>query len=667
MLVVPTNVLKYKYILVLSGLFLWVYFVPMTLGNIEELGLASSTEYFGSNGKGRYRIFSMSTTKHNKNLDQYHSTVLYIDSLQEIPQPFLTCLFNEEDNTFFSNPGGINLKGLGRALAGGTGGGSGICQQMVKNVFFTTDSRTTNNIKNLNRKLAEILLTINFTRNYSREDILRTYLNNFYVGTDNKQYGSLYGLKVAAQYHFNKPLDKLTFGECAILVKYVNKPEITTSKRHLAKLLQSKNRKGHQFEKDYVSGKIDERTYKTEVSRYRRKRVLSKLLKAEKITSEQFRQFNNEPIHLVDNFRLLDEDDRLQSEKGFVRLVDAEKEKILRNLGWDEGQGLKIYTTINLRLQNSIQSIYAAINKNWQDSVRIRYKTEGRDTIVTDNLQCAAFCIDKHSGAVLGLLHGRVDDNNNWINYCFVNRQSGSIFKLFDYYTLFQQNPSLHAGSLVPDMKLGNYNYPRSHTKNKYITIRSAVSYSSNIVPYNLIYEGYITLDQLLRVASLFNINISTPDMGTLIGQNEVSLAKMVNAYNTISNEGFIKENFYILKITDRSGKILYERADDTKQMRDLNAAACVKLKQCFNGVINTGGTASFISRNKFVNSANSNFGGKTGTTNNATNLWYIGYTPDFTLGIWQGYSATNIKEAGTSGSDCALLWSQIISKYYGN
>lgn len=250
-------------------MFIWVYLIPIKFGNIEDLGFSDSDEYLGKSN-GKYKVFSIGSTKHNQLLDEGYSTVQTLDSLNQASKYLITCLLNEEDKTYYSNFMGINFKGLVRAIAGGSGGGSGITQQLVKNIFFTSDLASTNNIKNYNRKLTEILLSIYFSRNYSRDEILKAYLNNIYVSTDNKeQHGTLYGIKLASQYHFNKPIHKITLGEAAILVKYINKPFIAINK----KIIKNIKRDLYSFEKNYIDNVIDTLAYKKEVLKFRRKGI----------------------------------------------------------------------------------------------------------------------------------------------------------------------------------------------------------------------------------------------------------------------------------------------------------------------------------------------------------------------------------------------------------
>jgi membrane peptidoglycan carboxypeptidase len=678
------NILKYKYVLVLTAMAIWVYVVPLHFGNIDEIGMENSNQYFSVNKSGMATLISSSTIERNKYLDTTQTLRIAIDSLNEVPQQFIDCIITQEDRGFFTNPLGINVRGLARAFTGGGGGGSGIYQQTVKNIFFTSDQtivtiekdstgkeieilkQQPEVVSNLNRKLAEILLTINFSRNYSREEILRTYLNNAYFA--HTSHGKIYGLKLAAQYHFNKPLNKLTLTECTLLAKFFNKPYIVVNKDWFVRKIANGEIKKTTLLNDYLAGKISTENYKIEVLKGRRETLLNDLVKVGKIDEKNKNETLKEDIKLVQDIRLIDEDDRLKTERGFIELARQEKDKILKTLDLKNIDGLKIYTTMNGNLQRAIQDVYFQVNKNWKDSIMVKVNRKGKDTLLVDNLQCAVFCIDKNTGAVLGLLDGRTDFKKNWNNYCFTKRPAGSIFKIFDYYTLFQNQPTFTDSTLVPDLKLPNKRYPLSHTLNKNIPIRQAVSISSNIVPFNLVYNNLISLPQIQGIASLFGVNIAdTESFGTLIGQDDVSLVQMVNAYNTVSNQGYKKENYYISKITDRKGKVLYEKVNENNiHQITLNSAACRKLKNCFNGVINTGGTASFIARNPKVQPNDINFGGKTGTTDNATNLWYMGYTPEFTMGIWQGYTLTNNRKAGNAGSDCANIWNKILTTYNG-
>ncbi len=626
-----TNILKYKYVLGLALMTVWVYVVPLHLGKIDNIGISNSNEYYSVDTAGNSKLISFATIERNEYLENNLTLRLAIDSLEEVPKSFIDCIITQEDRGFFTNPLGINLRGLGRVFLGGSGGGSGICQQTIKNIFFTSKTNP-NGISNLNRKLAELLLTVNFSRNYSRNEILRTYLNNIYFATTTE--GDLYGLKLASQYHFNKKLKDISLAESAVLARFINSPSIR----------------------------------KTEVIKEKSNVLLQNMLKLNSITQKEYDNAIKDSIIYVQDVRLIDEEDRIKTERGFVNLARKEKDAILKKLGIEPKAGLKIYTTMNGNLQRAIQDVYYRKNKHWRDSVLVNIKRNGKDTTVFDNLQCAVFCIDKNTGAVLGLLDGRADFGKNWNNYCFTKRQAGSIFKIFDYYTLFQNQPTYSANSLVPDLHLPNRNYPSSHTRNKNIAIKDAVSISTNIVPYNLVYNNLISIRQIQEISNLFGVKINNPEnMATLIGQDDVSLSQMVNAYNTVSNEGYKKENYYISKITNRVGKILYEKIEDNNiNQALLNSEACKKLKNCFNGVINTNGTAEIVGENRKIQKNNSDYGGKTGTTDNASNLWYIGYTPKFTMGIWQGYTISNTKSAGAAGSDCANLWSQILTLYNG-
>lgn len=661
--------MKQEKLIVFFLLFIIVYLVPLKCSSIDDLGSFSSNVYYsGEYENSSSRVFYSSPVNRD-GYNQYSCIRIPINSLNEVPKYLIACVISQEDRNYYNNFLGINLKGIARMMTPGkTGGGSGIYQQTAKNLFYKSDKKE---VTDFNRKLSEFLLSLTFGLNpkNSKDDVLKAYLNNINFGNigDNV----MYGVKIASQYHFNKDVSKLTLSQCALLSQYINKPYIEVDKKRLKKLLEKNKLKNlKESVQKYVDGEITEYQYKIKVSKYRREKLLKQVLKQGYINEDEYSEAINEKIVLFDNPKTIDEDDKLKTEKGFVQQAEKELNYILDSLDLDikDRNNLKIYTTLNRKLQNSMQSVFNKINSNWGVNNKKTFIRNGN--FITNNLQNAAIVFDRNSSAVLGMIDNRVDfalQNKNYENYCFTEKPAGSIFKIFDYYTFFANHPEFDYNALTPDYEyFDNVYYPKNqHAKNRDITIREAVSFSSNWVPFNLYYFNLIPLKDIKIETRAFGIKIKNEnDPKLLLGQDNVSLFNITQVYQTVANNGIYRKPYYITKIIDKEGNIIYSKENNTA-LQMLDETSCYNLKVCFNGVINNGGTAYFISSNPNINAGDINYGGKTGTTNNSANLWYIGYNPEFTLGIWKGFSNTNNIKAGNAGSDCALIWNDIISDYY--
>jgi 1A family penicillin-binding protein len=482
-----------------------------------------------------------------------------------------------EDHRFYSHPG-IDLQGLARAIyvdikhMAKVQGASTITQQLARNLYLNHD-------RTLNRKVREAMYAFQLEMQYDKDTILEMYLNQIYYGH------STYGVQAAARLFFGKDASELTLAESALLAGVPKGPR-------------------------YYSPYYDEKKAKS-----RQLTVLKTMVNHGYITQAEADRTAEEPLV----YQQLRRD--APSEAPYF--TDYIKQLALDELGISEQLmqqgGIRIYTTLDLRMQQAAQASVAAYMDADQE------------------LQTALVAIDPRTGYVKAMVGG-VDYSKNQFNRSMTRtRQPGSSFKPILYLAALATNQLNATTQYRSEPTLFTYDdgretYMPSNFNDKYahdlIDMRQAISRSDNIYAVQTIMN--VGPEQVIEMARKLGIGANLQPLPSLaLGTYPISPFEMASAFATIANQGLHVKPTAILRIEDSGSRTLYEAKPE--KTRAVDAAYAYVLTNLMESVFDPGGTGSRVSAQ-----INRPVAGKTGTTN--SDAWLVGFTPELSTAVWVGH-----------------------------
>jgi len=487
-----------------------------------------------------------------------------------------------EDAYFYTHKG-IDPSGIGRAIlanfnAGGTvEGGSTLTQQLVKNLFLSNE-------RSLNRKVAEAVLAMRVEQVFTKEQILEMYLNQVFWGKNTN------GAETASQNYFGKSAADLTLGEAAMLAGTIQAPSVFNPVDNYS---ESKKRQG------LVLDRLLELGWATQAE--------VKAAKAQKITiRKQGISYEASRVPYVS------------------QAVTAElEEKFGRDVVLQGG--LRVQTTIDLKMQRIAEEVAAEGHKDLVD--RGAY---------ADQLSLVA--VDPRTGFVKALVGGVGDfDKNQFNRAVLARRQLGSSFKPFVYYLAFA------SGNYTPDSTIddsamsipdGDEPYVPRNYDNKFsgaMSIRQAIAVSRNIPALRLGIEfgneNVVALCRKLGINSPILPVVSLP-----LGAADVTPMEVAGAYAVFASGGYKSKTTLIARVTDRNGNLVLDNTPKPELI--LDPIAVSYLTDALRSVVTNGtATEAQMSDGRPV-------AGKTGTTSDFRDAWFVGYTPQLSVAIWIGNDA---------------------------
>ena len=548
--------------------------------------------------------------------------------LDQIPNNMKNAVIASEDRRFY-NHWGIDSRSLVRAILvniinlGYEQGFSSLTQQVARTLYDTIGFK-----KTITRKIKEIITAIQIERTYTKNEILEMYLNNVHFG-----HGT-YGVQAAAKRYFGKDAERLTLGEVAMLVGILPAPARYSPIRH------------------------------PERAHYKRNVVLRVMRDQRFITKD-----------IYSEARTIESENVLQRQtKGrapyFTEYIRRTMEKEDEHLGVNiYRDGLKIYTTLDMRLQGaaedalmySIEQNQNKLNKRLfnddeefsqlaylgifpEDTVKMMM--EGDASLYADLrnkllVQGAFVALDPTSGAILAMVGGRPDYHDQYNRATQAQRQPGSVFKPFVYATAIDNGYPASKQLLNQPLVLRVLNsegewekwMPRNYdgTTSGLTTLREGVRKSINLVAVRVVKE-LVPAAEVKATAERMGIttNIRAVD-AIALGTSEVYLLDVVNAYSAFANKGVLNQPFGITRVEDRYGNVIKEYYPIREEvLREESAYMMTSMLQTVMDA-GTGGSARW--RHNFYHPA----GGKTGTTQNWTDAWFVGFSKQLAAGIWVG------------------------------
>jgi len=549
-------------------------------------------------------------------------------SLDQIPNNMKNAVISSEDRRFY-NHWGIDSRSIIRAIVvniislGYEQGFSSLTQQVARTLYDTIGFR-----KTIIRKIKEIITAIQIERTYTKDEILEMYLNNVHFG-----HGT-YGVQAAAKRYFGKDAVLLTLGESAMLVGILPAPATYSPINH------------------------------SERAHYKRNVVLRVMRDEKFITKDMYSEA-----------RVIESENISESiAKGRApyfteyirRTMEKEDDRLGVNIYRD---GLKIYTTLDTRVQsvaeealmNAIKANQEKLNQRIfndpeefsrlaylnifpEDSVRMMM--EG-DTLLYEDLrnkllvQGAFVALDPSTGSILAMVGGRPDYHDQYNRAVQAKRQPGSVFKPFVYTTAIDNGYSVTKQLLNQPLVLRVLNangewekwMPRNYdgTTSGLTTLREGIRKSINLVAVRVVKE-LVPASEVKSMAKRMGITTDIRAVDAIaLGTSEVYLLDIVNAYSAFANKGVLNKAFGITKVEDRYGNIIKEYEPIREEvLREESAYVMTSMLQTVMDA-GTGGSARW--RHNFYHPA----GGKTGTTQNWTDAWFVGFSKQLAAGVWIG------------------------------
>lgn len=513
-----------------------------------------------------------------------------------------------EDSHFYHHRG-INPNSIGRAVianwkSGGVVEGASTITMQLVKNIFLSHART------VSRKLAEAVLAIRVEQVFSKNDILEMYLNNIYWGHNN------YGVQTAAKSYFNKPASELNLAESAMMAGLIQAPEVYSPFNN----------------------------YKT--AKERQALVLSRMRSLGWITPAQEEAAFKEPLKLGKP--------TAWQESKLPYVTDAVVAELRQKFGKETliKGGMRIQTTIDLDFQNMAES-----------TIQRAYNGLRGRGIRTKDLQISLVAVDPRTHFVKALVGG-VDYNKSQLNRAIQSRrQPGSAFKPFVYYTAFASGrftpETVVNDSPVRFREAGGFYSPKNYGGgfSGPVSLRSALMQSLNIPA--VILGRRVGLNKVIEVCRLLGFESPLIAVTSLpLGSVDVTPLEMAGAYATFASNGWHSEPTFIMRVTDSRGNVMLDNTPKPKLVLDPWATA--SLNSVLQGVIQ-GGTATSAQIGRPA-------AGKTGTTDNEKNVWFVGYVPQLATAVWIGDDRNRTLGKGiTGGGFAAPIWRDFMAQALKN
>ena len=531
--------------------------------------------------------------------------------LSRVSHRLVQAILAIEDQRFYDHSGVDVLRVVGAAMNNllegrFAQGGSTLTQQLARQSFLTPD-------KTIRRKITEVLVATRLEQQFTKDQILSLYLNKVYFGD------GLYGVEAASLGYFNKHAADVSLEEAALLAGLVKAPSAYAP------------------------------TVSLQRAKARRNLVLQAMRDSHVIDRATYEAAAKSPVVINDGLRA--GEDYGQYFKEEVRRF------LVGRFGWERVYqgGLKVYTTIDLEMQKAAEAEVA----NAIAEIEKRQAASKTKPIDDQQLQAALVAMDPHTGQVRAMVGGRDFMQSTFNRATQARRQPGSAFKPFVYAAALERGFS--PATLIADLDLpimtlqGAWVPEDEHSDGSPMTMRTALRMSSNRAAVRMLEDVGIpvTVDYAKRLGVG-----SVPSVPSLaLGSGEVTLDAMTAAFSTFANGGMVPIPVLVRRVESINGEVLYQ--DDHVQQRAVSEATAFQMADMLEDVINQG-TAWPARREGFMLPA----AGKTGTTNDYHDAWFIGFTPHLATGVWVGYDQPRTIIGRGYAADLAVpLWAHFMKQ----
>jgi penicillin-binding protein 1B len=517
-------------------------------------------------------------------------------SLSEVPASLVDAVLVTEDRDFFRHTGVSVKRLLGAGFKTATGGmkqgGSTLTQQLVKNLYLSPE-------RTVRRKAVEAVMAVILDARYSKEEILEAYLNEIYLGRRGAV--AITGVGEAARYYFGTEVSDLDLAQSATLAGMIRAPNAYSPFRSPERTRQRRDLVLHLMREE---GKIDDAALKAAL--------------AEPVTPKT----------------------RVEERTRAPHFVDFVKGELAERYGHElETEGLQIYTTLDVDLQQAAQRAVTQGLENLEKTYR-RLASASKEA----PLQGALIVLEPQTGGVRALVGGRDYRLSQFNRVTQAHRQPGSLFKPFVYLAAFSRrdlDPPITPATILMDTPItvewGQKTDEEMWTPRNYdndyrgpMSARQALERSINIPTVRVSLAaglGYVL--GAARDAGIGSRLRGYPSVA--LGAFEISPMEIAGAYSVFANSGVRVSPYAIVGVTTGDGRVLDRKAATLAPA--LPADAVYLVNSILQGAVNHGTGAG--ARSKGLTGT---LAGKTGTTNDGRDAWFVGYSPRFLAAVWVGY-----------------------------
>ena len=537
----------------------------------------------------------------NELIDEFFLEDRKVIKYEDIPKIVIQAFVASEDARFFQHSG-FDMQSMSRAffknLEAGriVQGGSTITQQVAKSLYLSPE-------KSYIRKIKEALLAYKIDRYLTKEEIITLYLNHIYLG-----HGT-YGVEAAAQGYFGKSARNLSLPEAAMLAGLPKAPGNYSPYLHPERAYQRQA---------YVLNRMLEDGYLT---RRERDRALSTVIKLRSIKPKE-----KIAAYFIENIRRY-----IQEKYGSDVLYK---------------EGLEVYTTLSIQMQKAARD---AVEQGLREM-------EEREKYEKGKVQGALFAMESKTGAIRAMVGGRDFQRSEFNRATQSRRQPGSAFKPLIYTAAFDKGMTpatviVDAPIVYPDPQQPDGVWKPRNFDEKFLgptTLHNALIHSRNIITIKVLEE--IGVDYAAAYAT--NLGISSPlsrNLSMALGTSGVTLQELVRAYGVLANEGKRVQPFFIKKIVDRTGHVFEETQPKVEQVIDPRIAFMTSY--VMQDVVESG-------TGQRVKKLGRPVAGKTGTTDDTRDAWFMGFTPSLVAGVWVGFDQERpMGRQEVGGRAAAPIW----------
>jgi penicillin-binding protein 1A len=537
----------------------------------------------------------------NELIDEFFLEDRKVIKYEEIPKMVIQAFVASEDARFFQH-GGFDMQSMSRAFfknieAGKiVQGGSTITQQVAKALYLSPE-------KSYLRKIKEALLAYKIDRYLTKEEIITLYLNHIYLG-----HGT-YGVEAAAQGYFGKSARNLSLPEAAMLAGLPKAPSNYSPYLHPDRAYQRQV---------YVLNRMLEDGY---ITQREKDRALSTVVKLRSIKPK-----DKVAAYFIENIR---------------RYI---QEKYGSDILYKEG--LEVYTTLNIQMQKAARDAVAQGLKEMEE----------RENYEKGQIQGAFFAMDSKTGAIRAMVGGRNFQRSEFNRATQSRRQPGSAFKPLIYTAAFDKGmtpatvivdtPIVYPDPQQPDGVWKPQNFDRKFLGPT--TLHNALIHSRNIITIKVLEE--IGVDYAAAYAT--NMGIASPlsrNLSMALGTSGVTLQELIRAYGVLANGGKRVQPYFIQKIVDRTGHVFEEAQPKAEQVIDPRIAFMTSY--VMQDVVESG-------TGQRVRKLGRPVAGKTGTTDDTRDAWFMGFTPSLVAGAWVGFDQEQpMGNQEVGGRAAAPIW----------
>lgn len=564
--------------------------------------------------------------------------------LDRVSSAMISAVLTAEDRYFFKHAG-MDVIGLARAAwvdlkaRAIKQGGSTITQQLIRHVALSTE-------RSVERKVKEALIALRVERRFDKQKILEAYLNRIYFGNGH------YGVEAAARGYFAKPASDLTAAEGALLAGVIPCPSVCSPRAA------------------------------PNVAKSRRDTVLKAMRERGAITEQAFTDAIASPLALAaerhDPYMTTHHASVAHdADAAGLHFLEAVRRQVMEQYGAEDvlKGGLRIYTTLDMTLQRHAEEAIA-VRLAQLDKIGTLARRPpapkataslaeafrgGGSAKREGGLEAALVALDPRTGEVLAMVGGRDFHTSSFNRAMQAKRQPGSAFKPLLFAAAIEQGytpSSLVTGMDTPvHTPQGPWLPAGDHERASY-TLRQALTVSSNRAAVRVMQLVGITTTQ--SYARRLGITSPLPAVPSLaLGTGEVTLLDLTSAYGAFANSGIIAPHTLMTRIEDRRGNVIWQTGLDRHPYRAIRPGTAYLISSMMADVVNRG-TASRARAEGFSLPA----AGKTGTTDDYGDAWFVGYTPNLVAGVWFGYDEKKkIMNRGFAGTVAVPAWARFMKK----